>query len=205
MELLTLALVAVVVLQFFKARERRERVALLGGFLRRYQIEKLMENLTDGYLRALGEADAQRSAQIWAILADTEKNLRTQFQSFAADFARVPAQEARVSTLALALPYARRWLPGKSFDMRRLLQVHAQGLAAAVTPEAPETPNERKRRAYTMTAEIYLMQHSCHWFCRSATVASVRLLGQHHTSYEQVLNAVSPATRAAYGQVVNRL
>jgi hypothetical protein len=202
MELLTLALVAVVVLQFVKVRERRERVALLSGLLRRYQIEKLMKNLTEGYLRALGEADMQRSAQVWAILADTEKSLSTQFQSFATDFARVPAQEARVSTLALALPYAHRWLPGKGFDMRQLLQVHAQGLAAAVTPEAPETPGERKRRAYTMTAEIYLMQHSCHWFCRSAAVASVRLLAQHRTSYDQVVNAVSPVTRAAYGQIV---
>mgnify|MGYP001609064848 CR=1 FL=1 len=202
MELLTLALVAVVVIQFFKVRERRERVALLSGLLRRYQIEKLMENLTEGYLRALGEADARRSAQVWAILADTEKNLSTQFQSFAADFARLPAQDARVSSLTLALPYAHRWLPGKGFDMRQLLQVHARGIAAAVTPEAPETPDERKRRAYTMTAEIYLMQHSCHWFCRSATAASVRLLARHRTSYEQVVNAVSPATRAAYGQIV---
>jgi hypothetical protein len=29
------------------------------------------------------------------------------------------------------------------------------------------TPQQRKRRAFTMTAELMLMQHTCHWFCRS--------------------------------------
>lgn len=205
MELLTLALLIAMGAYLLKARERAARVALLGSHLGRYQIEKLMEALTEGYLRALGESDPQRRAQIWGLLATTEKNLSEQFQSFANDFARIDAADARVSTFALALPYADRWLPG-AFDVREAFQMHARGIAAvaaAADGGVGDEPDEvRKRRAFTMTAELYLMQHTCHWFCRSATVASVRLVARHKTSYEQVLAAVSPATRAAYRQIV---
>ena len=204
MEIFSLALLLLFGLHLLKSRERAARVALLGSFLARYQIEKLMESLTDGYLRARGEQDAQRRAQIWDLLATTEKNLALQLQSFADDFGRVPADEARVSTLAIALPYASRWFPAATFDMREMLQLHARGIAAVVAqaPGGEEgMAQERKRQAYTVTAELYLLQHSCHWFCRSATVASVRLIALHQTSYEQVLEGVSPATRAAYRQL----
>jgi uncharacterized RmlC-like cupin family protein len=46
------------------------------------------------------------------------------------------------------------------------------------------------------------MQHTCHWYCKSKTVASARLLARHHTSYEQVLAAVSAETRTAYGRLI---
>jgi hypothetical protein len=49
-----------------------------------------------------------------------------------------------------------------------------------------------------LSAELYLMQHTCHWFCKSRTVASARLLARHKTSYQQVLESVSPQTRQAY-------
>jgi hypothetical protein len=52
-------------------------------------------------------------------------------------------------------------------------------------------------------AEMFLMQHSCHWFCRSKTIASARMLAQHQTRYEQALDAVSPETREAYLAVIN--
>jgi hypothetical protein len=45
------------------------------------------------------------------------------------------------------------------------------------------------------------MQHSCHWFCRSATMASVRLVALHQTGYEQVLASVSRRTRDGYRQL----
>jgi hypothetical protein len=53
-----------------------------------------------------------------------------------------------------------------------------------------------------MMGEMFLMQHSCHWFCRSKTIASARMLAQHQTRYEQALDAVSPETRQAYFSVV---
>ena len=49
-----------------------------------------------------------------------------------------------------------------------------------------------------MMAELFLMQHSCHWFCKSKPVASARLILRHQTPYEQVLQSVAPDTRQAY-------
>jgi hypothetical protein len=49
-----------------------------------------------------------------------------------------------------------------------------------------------------MSAELFLLQHTCHWYCKSKTVASARMLARHQTSYDQLLAAVSPETRNAY-------
>jgi hypothetical protein len=48
------------------------------------------------------------------------------------------------------------------------------------------------------------MQHTCHWYCRSKTVASARMIGQHQTQYLQALVAVSPETRSAYCALIGR-
>jgi hypothetical protein len=48
-----------------------------------------------------------------------------------------------------------------------------------------------------------LMQHTCHWFCKTKGVASARLLVRHQTAYAQVLDAVGSETRAAYDKLVN--
>jgi hypothetical protein len=53
-----------------------------------------------------------------------------------------------------------------------------------------------------MMGEMFLMQHSCHWFCKSKTIASARMMAQHKTRYEQALAAVSPETQSAYLEVV---
>jgi hypothetical protein len=49
-----------------------------------------------------------------------------------------------------------------------------------------------------LSAELFLMQHTCHWYCRSKVVASARLLARHKTSHQLALDSVAPATRAAY-------
>ena len=170
---------------------------LLASFLSGTQIEKLLASLMDGYLRAAGESDPHRQSQVWDLLSNQEQQLCSQFQRFADDFAQVPAERARVSTLPLALPYFDRLVPSASFDMRQMLKLHAQGLRAACGEEGM-TPEQRKRSAFTMTAEMMLMQHSCHWFCKSRTVASVRLMARHKTAYEQVVQSVSPQTRKNY-------
>jgi hypothetical protein len=46
------------------------------------------------------------------------------------------------------------------------------------------------------------MQHTCHWFCKSKTIASARMLVRHKTPYEMVLQSVSPETRRAYDALV---
>ena len=181
------------------AKQQRQRVVLLASYLGNYQIEKLMENLTEGYLRALGESDPERREQVWSLLRTTELQLSEQFTRFTADFTRVDAALARVSTLPLALPYADRWLPSASFDMRQALAIHAQGIERAVRNESGLSLRDK---AYTMSAELFLMQHTCHWFCKSRAIASARLMARHQTPHAQVLASVTPATRAAYSALL---
>jgi hypothetical protein len=50
---------------------------------------------------------------------------------------------------------------------------------------------------------LILMQHTCHWYCRSKTVASARMFARHKTSYAQLLEAVSPETRKAYNALIS--
>ena len=102
--------------------------------------------------------------------------------------------------LGLALSGLVKIWPPASFDTRRVLQVHAEGIARAVANRDGLAPRDR---AFRLMAEMLLMQHSCHWFCRSKTIASARMLAQHKTHYEQALDAVSPETREAYLAVVN--
>ncbi len=184
---------------YLKAQEQRRRIALLGSYLARFQIEKLMENLTQGYLRALDEDDPERRAQIWNMLGTAETELSTQFQRFAEEFAKVWSEKTLASTLPLALPYATKLFPKASFDVRHALAIHAQGIAA--TAENRRSLSLRDK-AYTLSAELFLMQHTCHWYCRSKAVASARMLARHQTRYEQLLEAVSPETRQAYGALV---
>lgn len=194
MEILILLAVAVGVF-VLKNREQQKRIALLGSALSRFEIEKLMEALMDGYVRALGEDSAQRQAQVWGHLSAQEDRLCAQFQQFADAFAQVWADDALVSKLPIAVPWAHKLFPGQTFDVRQAFLLHAQALDRAMHPTQPLDP---KDRAFTITAELMLMQHTCHWFCRSKMIASARLLARHNTSYAQVLAAVSPDTRSAY-------
>jgi hypothetical protein len=178
-----------------KGREQKQRIALLGSHLARFELEKLMETLIDGYLRALGEASPERQAQVFEHLAAQEEKLRDQFAQFSEAFAQVWADDALSSTLPVAIPLATKLLPAASFDARETMRIHARGIAAVV--------NQRdgiavKDRAYMLMSEMLLMQHSCHWYCRSRTVASARLLARHQTQYAQVIEGVSRATRQAY-------
>jgi len=185
-----------------KSREQKRRIALLGGHLMRFEIEKLMESLMDGYLRALGEGSAERQTQVWAYLIVQEEKLRDQFQQFADAFSQVWADDALASTLPFAFPLATKLFPAATFDVRKTMQIHARGIAGMVANGEGLTA---KDRAYRLTAEMMLMQHTCHWFCRSKAVASARVMARHKTHYAQVLEGVSPTTRKAYlSQISNR-
>ena len=195
MDVLFLATLIATGVFVLNAKQQRERVALLASYLGNYQIEKLMENLTEGYLRALGESDTERREQVWSLLRTTELQLSEQFTRFTADFTRVEPLQTRISTLPLALPYADRWLPSASIDMRQALAIHAQGIERAVRNEAGLSLRDK---AYTLSAELFLMQYTCHWFCKSRAIASARLMARHKTPHTQVLASVTPATRTAY-------
>lgn len=163
-----------------KSKTQARRIGLLASHLGRYQVEKLMESLTEGYLRALGEKDPERQAQIWNTLAISEEQMVEQFRRFAADFSSVDLADARVSKLPVFLPESDRFFPDNTFDMRKMLTVHAQGIERAVKNDQGRTPRDK---AYTLSAELFLMQHTCHWYCRSRAVASARMLARHRTPY----------------------
>ena len=182
-----------------KQRYQAPRVRLLAEHLSQFNIEPLMQQLHQGYFRALDEQDPARAAQIWALQRSTEQTLLQQFTAFAQSFDSVYLARTQVFKLALALPYADQLLPGLCFDARHVFTVHAQGIARAVASQDQPAP-----RARTVLAELYLMQHTCHWFCRSLPTASARLLARHQTSYEQVLQAITPQTRRAYLALVSR-
>ena len=175
------------------AAYQRKRIILLGSHLVQFQLEKLMEDLTEGYMRALGESDSARQNQIWELMGNAETKLCEQFRRFVADFAKLDPSLTRISRLGL--PYADQLFPKTAFDLRALFQIHANGLDRAAANAAGRSPKER---AYVLLAELMLMQHSCLWFCRSQSVASARLVMRHQTAYAQVLEAVTPETREAY-------
>lgn len=195
MDIFFLALMVAACAYALKSGYERKRIALLGSHLGQYQIEKLMESLTEGYMRALREDDPERRASIWNLLTSTETKLCEQFNNFVAGFSRVEGAATRVSRLPLPLPYADRLFPAATFDLRQVLLVHAEGITRAAKSTSGPSP---KNKAFTLSAEMFLMQHSCHWFCKSKAVASARLLVRHKTSYEQVLASVAPETRRAY-------
>jgi AcrR family transcriptional regulator len=199
MDILIVVVLLAVVLHIFKTREQAERVALLGSYLGKFQIEKLMQEVLSGYDRALSESDADRQAQVWRYLQPQEQTLADQFSRFVLELADVYEARVRVSRLPLALPFLSLAMPSSTFDLRKLMGVHGHGLNQAV---ANAQGLSAKRRAFAVTAELLLMQHSCHWFCRSKLVASARLLARHQTAHVQVLEAVTPQTRQAYLAVI---
>ncbi|MCB1926608.1 MAG: hypothetical protein KDH17_01100 [Rhodocyclaceae bacterium] len=182
---LLLAALLLVAAHLLGIRRQRQRIALLSGYLQPYRIEALMAELIEGYLRALGATEEGRRDQIWAMMSGSEARLAAQLQSLAGDLAGASAATMRV---------------GRA-DLRKLIAVHANGVRRAIDNS---DGLDRRDQAYTLCAEMYLLQHSCHWYCRSRAVASARLLARHKTSYAQVLAAVSDSTRDAYLALVGR-
>ena len=196
MDFLFILILPVLGLVALNKREQRARIALLGSYLSRFRIEQLMERLIQGYMRALGESDPERQAQVWQHLSADETELCLQFNAFVLEFSAVDAAMARVSRWPFALPYATQWAAGHSFDLRKALSIHAHAINQAASNSQHLSP---KDKAFTLLAELLLMQHTCHWFCRSKMVASARLLARHQTAYAQVLSSVAAQTRRAYG------
>ncbi|QEA13910.1 hypothetical protein [Comamonas flocculans] len=177
------------------ARQQRERVLLLAQALQPYQVERLMQALIEGYLRAMGEHDAARRSQVLATLQASEAQLCEQLQRLAQDAQRMPAAQARISRLAFGLPWSAQLPPALAFDLRHALALHAGGIARAIGNGAGLSERDR---AYMVTAELLLLQHTCHWYCKSRNVASARLLARHRTAWAQVIAAVGEPTRRAY-------
>jgi hypothetical protein len=80
MDILLLALLLSIGIFVLNGKQQRQRIGLLASHLAQYQIEKLLENLIEGYMRALGETDPARRQQIWDLLRTTELQLSEQFR-----------------------------------------------------------------------------------------------------------------------------
>lgn len=199
MDILIIAMLVAIAAVVLRRQQERQRIALLASYLGPFQVEKLMATLSEGYMRALGETDPERQQQVWEHLRSSELALCEQFDQFAARFAGAGADQTRTSTLAWAIPWADRLFPAASFDARKAIAIHAKGIRRAVHAD-PAEPG--KRRAYTLSAEMFLMQHTCHWFCKSKAIASARMWMRHQTRYAQLLDAVTPDTARAYKALV---
>jgi hypothetical protein len=199
MDLVFLPALLLAALFLANRQQQHQRIIWLARLLQPFEIEKLMEQVSIGYLRALGESDAERSEPIWNNLLGAEQRLSTQLGRLAEQVAREDATQARISRWPVASALAARWLSANTLDLRPLMALHAQGVAEAVAnPEALS----RRDQAFRLSAELFLFQHSCHWYCRSQAVASARLLARHQTSHDQVLQAVSERTRQGYRALV---
>lgn len=175
-----------------RTRQQQRRIAILARYLSGHDIEKNIETLSQGYSRALGESDPARSEQVWGVLRGTEDILCRQVRKLAEDFAGVEPTATRVSKFPIWLP--RSPALDRSFDMREALHMHARGICRSVEEQGASP----KDRAFAILAEMLLMQHTCHWYCRSKSVASARMLATHRTSHEQLVEAVLPQTRQEY-------
>lgn len=179
-----------------RARYQRTHIALLGKHLNGLNVERHMETLTQGYARAIHESDDTRQLQVLQTFTQTEIAVAAQLRSLAKAMQQESALAASMGTLPFCVPYAERFLPASfSRDFRELLNIHAAGLRQVVDNESGWQPKER---AFHLSAELYLFQHSCHWFCKSRTVADARLMVLHQVKHEKVLESVSEQTRTAY-------
>lgn len=201
MDILTLVLALFAGVAFLNALDQRGRIELLRRHLSPYRIDEMLAILARGYERALEEEDPERRQQIWSMLAAAERDFAERFNEFMHYFVNNAPPTALVSTLPIALPWANRWCRRATFDLRTAFMMHAYTISEAVDNKAKRSPRDR---AFTVLAELLLMQHTCHWFCRSFRTASARLRGHHKTRYEQVLASVAPYTRSAYSKVTGR-
>jgi hypothetical protein len=190
----TLLMVAAV-WQILRVRYQRAHIALLGSHLANLQIERHMETLTQGYTRAIHEESESRQLQVLETYAQTERIVASQVQALANSMQKESRDATRICTLSFCLPYAERFLPSATRDFRQLLRIHAAGLRHVVDNVEQWDP---KSRAYHLSAELYLLQHSCHWFCKSRSIADARLMLRHQVQHQKVLDSVSSVTRDAY-------
>lgn len=195
MDMMVVLLMGVVVWHVLRSGYQRARIAFLGKHLASLQLEQHMKTLTEGYSRAIQADTENRQQQILDTFGPVERAVAAQIGTLADLMQKESAEDTRMSALPICVPYAERFLPVKTRDFRALLRVHADGLRHTVDNVEGW---DAKARAYHLSAELYLFQHSCHWFCRSRTVADARLMARHALSHQRVLESVSSVTRAGF-------
>lgn len=195
MEIALTLLITIAAWQVLRMRYQRAHIAILGRHLANLQLERHMETLTQGYIRAIHEKDEARQLQVLENFVQTERAVAAQVGSLTDTMQKESSQAASMGALPFCVPYAERFLPALTRDFRKLLHIHAAGLRHVVDNEGGW---DIKNRAYHLSAELYLFQHSCHWYCKSRAVADARLMLRHQVSHQKALDSVSAMTRAAY-------
>lgn len=195
MDIVVLLLATVIVWRLLCTHYQKAHIALLGKHLAPLQLEKHIETLTQGYVRAIHADTESRQLQILDSFAQTEQAIASQIQSLAHNMQKESEINTSMGTLSFCVPYIERFAPSLCRDFRQLLHIHAQGIQSVVDNDSNWNP---KDRAFHLSAEIYLFQNSCHWFCKSRTIANARLQVQHKVSFQKTLDSVSETTRAAY-------
>lgn len=188
-------LVVFIVGQVLRTRYQRAHIALLGRHLAKMQLESHMETLSTTYTRAIQETNESRQQQIFDTVTQTEQAVATQTERLAQAFEKEPASATLMGIVAFHLPALVQIFPSMKRDFRQLLAIHAAGFRYVVDNEANW---DAKTRAYHLSAELYLFQHSCHWFCKSRPIADARLLVRHKVDHKKVVESVCEPTRAAY-------
>ncbi|HJH24855.1 MAG TPA: hypothetical protein K8U84_09905 [Paenalcaligenes hominis] len=195
MDLLFVLLTLFVVWRVLCLRYQKAHIHLLSHYLASLQLEKHIETLTQGYLRAISSETESRQHQIFEALAPSEQAVASQTQSLATKMESAAPLQTRIGVLPFCLPYIEHIVPSLTRDFRELLRIHAAGIQHVVDNEMDWSP---KDRAFHLSAELYLFQNSCHWFCKSRNVANARLQLQHKVTFDKTLASVSERTRSAY-------
>ncbi|HJD44182.1 MAG TPA: hypothetical protein H9906_04035 [Candidatus Paenalcaligenes intestinipullorum] len=197
MDFTLILLTLFIVWQVLRVRYQRAHIALLGQQLAQFQLEKHMETLTSGYTRAIQDSSESRQLQIFDTLHQTEYAVAAQLQGLAKALDKLDPKITQFGVWPICVPFVERVLPSAARDFRQLVALHAAGIKRLVDND---DQLEIKPRAFHLSAELYLFQHSCHWFCKSKTVADARLLVRHQVDYKKVLASVSEQTRRQYEQ-----
>lgn len=197
MDILFLLVASAILWRLANRAAQRRRIALLSQHLGPLRIELLMSTLMDGYLRALSETDTERQQQVWGVLDTAEAEMETQLSRLAQSVRQMEEPQARIGRWPMAVPQLDQWWPGGCFDLRQALGLHARGVAGVRALAGVS----RKEKAFMISAELLLLQHTCHWYCQSRWVAGARLVARHKTTHAQVLAAVSAPTRQAYTEL----
>lgn len=176
-------------------QDQGRRIAFLSEQLDGLQLERHMQTLTQGYLRVLGEDDAERRRQGWAGFSGIEAAAANQLEGLARRVSGAPTELTRMGKWLVHVPYIERINAAATRDFGALLKLHAEGLRTVVDNTAGLPP---KQRAYQLSAELLLFQHSCHWFCKSRALADARLGAAHRVTHAKALESVSEHTRRAY-------
>jgi len=178
-----------------RGRYQRSHIALLASYLSELSLERHMETLTQGYSRAIHEDSESRQLQVFETYHQTEQAVASQVRRLADSMQRENRQATSMCASKMCVPYVERFLPALTRNFVDLLQIHADGLKYVVDNEEGLS---LKDRAFHLSAELFLFQHSCHWYCKSRTVADARLLLRHQVDHRKVLESVSSKTRNAY-------